>query len=120
MSRSRSPKSSVRVKTGAQISSCSANSIHSNPRPRISSNLYGCADFPACKEPLASLILCSPWGSIADPSKETSSLSPDDIELFAKKTIETFYFWTGVLMWLIHAGAKKVWLEFFVTIEFGT
>ena len=47
-------------------------------------------------------------------------MSPDDIELFAKKTIETFYFWTGVLMWLIHAGAKKVWLEFFVTIEFGT
>ena len=31
-------------------------------------------------------------------------MSPDDIELFAKKTIETFYFWTGVLMWLIHAG----------------
>ncbi len=31
-------------------------------------------------------------------------MSPDDIKLFADKTIETFYFWTGVLMWLIHAG----------------
>ena len=27
-----------------------------------------------------------------------------DARLFAEKTIETFYFWTGVLMWLIHAG----------------
>ena len=27
-----------------------------------------------------------------------------DVRLFAEKTIETFYFWTGVLMWLIHAG----------------
>ena len=31
-------------------------------------------------------------------------MSPDDAKLFADKTIETFYFWTGVLMWLIHAG----------------
>ena len=31
-------------------------------------------------------------------------MSPEDIQLFANKTIETFYFWTGVLMWLIHAG----------------
>lgn len=27
-----------------------------------------------------------------------------DIELFAAKSIETFYFWTGVLMWVIHVG----------------
>ena len=31
-------------------------------------------------------------------------MSPDDIKLFADKTIETFYFGTGVLMWLIHVG----------------
>ncbi len=28
----------------------------------------------------------------------------EETRLFAAKTIETFYFWTGVLMWLIHAG----------------
>lgn len=28
----------------------------------------------------------------------------DQIKLFAEKNIEIFYFWSGVLMWLIHAG----------------
>ena len=31
-------------------------------------------------------------------------MSPEDTKLFADKTIEVFYFWAGVLMWIIHVG----------------
>ena len=31
-------------------------------------------------------------------------MSPEDTKLFADKTIEVFYFWSGVLMWIIHVG----------------